>query len=140
MTIPALPVSARAFIPQQPPIVMIDNILVCEEERFVTNFLIRFDNVFVENGRMRESGLMENIAQTCAARVGFCAADQKVPRGVIGGISRFELQQLPNVGETLTTIIRVVAGVASALVVDAEVYVGKKAIAACSMKVFITED
>lgn len=134
-----LPVSARAFIPQQPPIVMIDNILVCEDAQFVTDFLIRPDNVFVDDCVFRESGIMENIAQTCAARVGFCASDQKVPRGVIGGISNFVLHQHPRVGQRLVTTIQVVAGVANALVVDAVVKCEDATIATSSMKVFITQ-
>lgn len=136
---PTLPVSARAFIPQQPPIVMIDNILVCEDAQFVTDFLIRPDNVFVDGDCFRESGILENIAQTCAARVGFCAADQRVPRGVIGGISNFVLHRHPKVGQQITTTIQVVAGVANALVVDAVVRCETEIIATSSMKVFITQ-
>ena len=136
---PQFPIRAQDYIPQKPPIVMIDNILLSQDDIFVTDLLVRPDNIFVENGRLRETGLMENIAQTSAARVGFCSDGAHVPIGVIGGINQFELIRLPEVGQTLVTSIRVVAGVANALVVEATVTCEKELIATCSMKVFITE-
>ncbi len=118
---------------------MIDNILNSEEDTFITDLLIRPDNIFVENGILRETGLMENIAQTSAARVGFSSAGAHVPIGVIGGINQFQLHFLPKVGQTLVTTIHVVAGVGSALVVDATVTCEEQLVATCSMKVFITQ-
>ena len=136
---PKFPIRAQDYIPQKPPIVMIDNILLSKDDVFVTDLLVRPDNIFVENGRLRETGLMENIAQTSAARVGFCSDGAHVPIGVIGGINHFELHHLPKVGQTLITSIRVVAGVANALVVDSTVTCEEELVAICSMKVFITE-
>ncbi|MBR3578462.1 MAG: hydroxymyristoyl-ACP dehydratase [Bacteroidales bacterium] len=136
---PTFPIHAQDYIPQRPPIVMIDNILNSEEDTFITDLLIRPDNIFVENGILRETGLMENIAQTSAARVGFSSAGAHVPIGVIGGISHFDLHFLPKVGRTLVTTIHVVAGVANALVVDATVTCEEQLVATCSMKVFITQ-
>lgn len=118
---------------------MIDKILKSEDNVFVTDLLIRPDNIFVENKRLRETGLMENIAQTAAARVGFCAGGVNVPIGVIGGINQFQLHVLPKVGQTLVTTIHVVAGVANALVVEAEVTCEEQLVATCSMKVFISQ-
>lgn len=136
---PSFPIHAQDYIPQRPPIVMIDNILNSEEDTFITDLLIRPDNIFVENGILRETGLMENIAQTSAARVGFSSAGAHVPIGVIGGINQFQLHFLPKVGQTLVTTIHVVAGVGSALVVDATVTCEEQLVATCSMKVFITQ-
>ena len=62
-----------------------------------------------------------------------------LPVGVIGGINQFELHRLPEVGQTLVTTIRVVAGVANALVVESTVTCEEELIATCNMKVFITE-
>lgn len=136
---PNFPIHAQDYIPQRPPIVMIDNILKSEDDVFVTDLQIRPDNIFVENGRLRETGLMENIAQTSAARVGFCAGGVNVPIGVIGGINQFQLHFLPKVGQTLVTTIHVVAGVGSALVVDSTVTCEEHVVATCTMKVFITQ-
>ena len=136
---PEFPIHAQDYIPQRPPIVMIDDILLSQDDVFVTNLLVRPDNIFVEDGRLRETGLMENIAQTSAARVGFCSDGAHVPIGVIGGINQFELHRLPEVGQTLVTTIRVVAGVANALVVESTVTCEEELVATCNMKVFITE-
>lgn len=139
MSRPPLPTAAQNFIPQRPPMTMIDRIIASEEEFFITDFLIRDDNVFVDNGTFREAGIMENIAQTCAARIGFCAANDEVPRGVIGGISGFTLYSRPRVGDTLITTINIVAGVGGAMVVDARVEANRERVATCSMKVFISQ-
>ena len=99
-------VPAQKYIPQRPPIVMIDNILVCEDAQFVTDFLIRPDNVFVDDCVFRESGLMKNIAQTCAARVGYYnkyVLHNEVKIGFIGAIKDFAVLRLPAVGETIVT-------------------------------------
>ena len=136
---PNFPIHAQDYIPQRPPIVMIDDILSSQDDVFVTNLLVRSDNIFVEDGRLRETGLMENIAQTSAARVGFCAGGVNVPIGVIGGINQFQLHFLPKVGQTLVTTIHVVAGIGSALVVDATVTCEEQVVATCTMKVFITQ-
>lgn len=131
---------AQSYIPQRPPIVMVDTILSSSDEFFVTEFLVRPENVFVQDGLFREAGMMENIAQTCAARVGFCSADQSVPIGVIGGINNFVLLRRPKVGEVLKTTISVVADMGSALVVDAHTEIDGEKAATCTMKVFITQN
>ena len=134
------PISAQPFIPQRPPIVMIDNILSSDEASFETDLLVREDNVFVDGGLFRECGLMENIAQTCAAFIGFSLDDENVPIGVIGGIKDFSAVTLPSVGTTIRTRIHAIAAIDLAKVVAAEVFYNEQVIATCTMKVFIAPD
>ena len=58
------------LIPQRPPMVMVDRLLHCDPVVTETEFTVREENILVENGRMSACGLVENIAQTCAARMG----------------------------------------------------------------------
>jgi len=59
------------YIPQRNPILMIDTINYCEDKVIKTNFEVRVDNIFVKDGLLYEPGIIENIAQTAAAKAGY---------------------------------------------------------------------
>lgn len=130
-------ITALPYIPQRPPFVMVDNLLSCDEVVVRTNFSIAADNLFVQDGKFTEAGLMENIAQTCAARIGWLSQDKPVRIGVIGSISNFEATRLPNVGETLETSVTVESAVFDAIIVHAESSTAQGPVAHCDMKVFV---
>ena len=134
------PLSAEALIPQRNPIILVNSLLESNEEKSVSDFEIRKDCVFVENGVLVSAGLMENIAQTCALRTGYLNFGNKVRVGVIGGVKRFKVSRFPAVGERLITTVKEILYVDPALVVDAEVRVSDEIVASCEMKVFMGDD
>ena len=134
------PLSAEALIPQRNPIILVNSLLESNEEKSVSDFEIRKDCVFVENGVLVSAGLMENIAQTCALRTGYLNFGNKVRVGVIGGVKRFKVSRFPAVGERLITTVKEILYVDPALVVDAEVRVSDEIVASCEMKVFMSDD
>ena len=64
-------IDIHELLPQQEPFVMIGTLTCFDEVRTVTETTIAADNIFVDDGRFSASGLIENVAQTCAARIGF---------------------------------------------------------------------
>ena len=134
------PLSAEGLIPQKKPIVLVDRLLESDEEKSVSDFLIRNDGVFVEGGRIVSAGLMENIAQTCALRTGYLNFGNKIRVGVIGGVKRFTVSRFPSVGERLITTVKEILFVDPALVVSAEVRSSDETLASCEMKVFMGDD
>ena len=88
-----------SLIPQAPPFVMIDELLVSSELSAKTGLTIREDNIFVQDNCFQEPGLLENIAQTAAARVGYDAkaTNTPVPVGYIGAINDVKIFDLPKV-------------------------------------------
>ena len=74
------------LIPQAPPFVMVDVLLYTDELSSRSRFIIKPDNVMVQNGCFTEGGLLENIAQTAAARAGYLAKQNHQP--VAGGFDR----------------------------------------------------
>ena len=70
-----------SYIPQRPPFVMVDEIIDSGEKKTCSKFLIKEDNIFVENGFLKEPGLVENIAQTAAARAGYTYFSWQFDRG-----------------------------------------------------------
>ena len=56
------------LIPQRYPMVMIDSLVSYNEKQVVSQLTIREDNIFINSMGLTASGMMENMAQTAAAR------------------------------------------------------------------------
>lgn len=114
------------LLPQRPPMVMVDRLLHCDPVLTETELTIRKDNIMVEDGRMVETGLLENVAQTCAARMGYInmSSGKEVRVGVIGALRDMEIHALPEVGSTITTRIEVSDEVFGMTLAQAESYCG----------------
>lgn len=128
------------LIPQRRPFVMIDRLLTFDEIESSTDFVIKEDNIFCKDGFFLETGIMENIAQTCAARIGYININnnESVKIGVIGSIKDLVITKLPEVGATLVTKVKVLSEVFAITLVEAEVYDNDKLIAKCEMKISLT--
>ncbi len=104
--------SIEELLPQKPPFVMVDSLTQYETERAETMFEIKEDNVMVKDGILTISGLMENVAQTSAARIGYYykyVLRQPVKVGYIGAVRGMKVMRFPAVGETIRTRISVIA-------------------------------
>ena len=129
------------LIPQRPPFVMIDRLVSSDEVYSVTELSIREDNLFVEEGRLSASGLIEIIAQTCAARIGYINLNhgQTVKIGVIGSISNLNIERTPKVGEKLTTTIKLLEEVFQMTLVEAVIASNNEEIVHANMKIALTD-
>lgn len=129
------------LIPQRPPIVMVDKVVHFDEIVTVTHFTVRGDCIFVENGELTPNGMVENIAQTCAARIGYInfLANEQIRLGFIGAVRNMIFRRSPRVGETLVTTIRVREEVFRMTLVDAEICVGDEVLATAEMKIALSE-
>lgn len=126
------------LIPQRAPFVMIDELIDCNETGATTAFGIVADNIFVEEGVLGEPALVENIAQTAAARMGYiCQQEQKsVPVGFIGVVQNLVINKRPLVGDQLKTTISIKNQVFNATIINGEVHLNGEVIASCDMKIF----
>ncbi|MCB0518418.1 MAG: 3-hydroxyacyl-ACP dehydratase [Lewinellaceae bacterium] len=131
--------NAQPYIPQQPPFVMVDYLLECSEHSAVTQFSIRPENIFVQNGQLAEPGLIENIAQTAAAQAGFIShkAGLPPPVGFIASIDNLEIFALPAVEKTLTSTVEVTNRVFNVAIISGKVACGGQMLARCEMKIFL---
>ena len=126
------------YIPQRQPFVAVTNLLHCDSIVTKTSFQITKDCLFVDNNKLSEFGLIENIAQTCAVRLGYLNENQPVKIGMIGSIDNFELFELPKINNEITTIITVTTEVANIVVLSAVSYFKDIILAKCNMKVVLT--
>jgi len=128
------------IIPHRPPFVMIDNLIEVSENRFESDFFIKDDNVLVRSGYFEESGLIENIAQTCAAGFGYLDRDkQGEPRiGFIGSVSKLELFELPLAESTIRTIVTPTHQLGNIFLVKGENYFNGRKLLECEIKIVVT--
>ena len=129
----------KEYIPQRAPLVMIDTLEEATENLMESNLLIKPDNIFVENNQLREPGIIENIAQTAAAGLGFMQKSQGLPvaLGFIAAIRNLKINVLPNAGQTLRTTVEVVNKVFDITIIKGSVHTGNELIAECEMRIFI---
>lgn len=134
-------IDVHTLLPQQEPFVMIDRLVHYDPVRTVTTLQVRLDNIFADEGHLSVAGLNENIAQTCAARMGYQSllSGEKVKIGVIGAITNFSVERTPLVGEVLTTTIDVVQEVFQVTLVHATVQVGDEVIAQTDLKIALQD-
>jgi predicted hotdog family 3-hydroxylacyl-ACP dehydratase len=131
----------KELIPQRPPFVMIDRLVSSDAVFSVTELEVQPDNLFVGDGRMTAAGLVENIAQTCAARIGYINLNsgETVKIGVIGSISNLNIARTPKVGEHLVTTIKLLEEVFQVTLVEAMVKSDDEVLAQCNMKIALTD-
>ena len=102
------------LIPQRPPIVMVDSFFGIEENHSYSGLTVTADNIFCETGKLQEAGIIEHIAQSAAARIGFLYTRQgeKVPLGFIGSVDKLKIHDLPkNRDETIYGDYRCTRGI-----------------------------
>lgn len=128
------------YIPQRAPFVMVSGILEAEGPLTRSGLQIDPDNIFVKDGVLTPPGLMENIAQTAAARAGYQAMQQNtpVPMGYIGAVKDLEIFELPPAGAFIETTTEVGHEVFNATMVTGKVTLNGRLVAQCEMKIFIT--
>jgi predicted hotdog family 3-hydroxylacyl-ACP dehydratase len=130
------------LIPQQTPMVMVDKLVSCCDGKTVSDFMVDEENIFCENGVFTEPGLIENIAQTAAAGVGYQifsahAKDAKIPIGYIGAIKNLKIHFLPPVGQEIQTEVQVEHQVMNATIITGKILSGNKLAVECEMKIFL---
>lgn len=130
------------LIPQRSPIVMVDAFYGVDDVCSYSSLTIREDNLFFDNGKFREPGIIEHVAQSAAARVGYvCRQENRpIPVGFIGQLKNFKIHALPSAGDKLCTTIKIESEFMGVSLVSATVYVGEQLLADCQMKIFIKED
>lgn len=133
-------IDVKTLIPQQVPFVMIDHLTHFDMVFTKTDFTIRPDNLFVEDGVFLEAGLVENIAQTCAARLGYINTvilKGEVRLGFIGAMKSLKINDLPAIGERLETSIEVMNEVFNITLVNATTLCNGRTVATCEMKISV---
>lgn len=135
-------IDIHELLPQREPMVMVGRLRHFDMERTVTETLVRDDSIFTEQGVFTPSGVIENIAQTCAARIGYInkyILRKGIQIGFIGAVRNLTIHRCPRAGETIETTILTVQEVFGMTLVSATVRSGDETIAECEMKIAVSE-
>lgn len=134
-------ISIYELLPQKVPFVMVDRLVHYDPVITETELVVLPENIFVESGKLSAYGLLENIAQTCAARIGYInrTSGESVKIGVIGAVKGFNVFSLPKCGDKLLTKIEVISEVMSLTMVKANIFCNGLKIADCEMKIAVKE-
>ena len=130
----------QTYIPQRAPFVMIDALLLADEKNFESQFEIQADNIFIENGILSESAMVENVAQTCAAGFGYVGSqngEEAGKLGFIGAVSKLTVKYLPKTSETLTTKIEILNTFDAIHLIEGTVFSNNKELMSCQMKIVV---
>ena len=130
----------ESFIPQRPPFVMVDEIIYSDEKITRSKFLVKADNIFVEDGCLKEPALVENIAQTAAARAGYISKEENKPVavGYIGAIKNLSITGYPKINDEIITEITIENQIFDVSVIFAKISCNELVVAQCEMKIFIS--
>lgn len=131
-------INVLELLPQRPPFVMVDHLTDYSETQSSCCLLVRPDNFFLENGCLAPAGLIEHIAQTCAARLGYYnryILKSGVRLGFIGEVKDLSILRQPREGELIETTVTVMQEIFDVTLVTAEVRVGTEVIATTRLKI-----
>ena len=130
------------YIPQKPPIVMVSELLSHHEQQTVSRLFVTPENMFSSDGVFTEPGLIENIAQTAALRMGYASSllegDKEPPVGFIGAVAKLKIHSLPADDSTLETTVDVLNDIFGITLIKGTSRVNGNVVAECEMKIVIS--
>ncbi|REC74205.1 hypothetical protein DRF60_18190 [Chryseobacterium elymi] len=135
-----LPTSDQKFveslIPQRFPFVMVHELTEYSDDRLVSGFEIKEDNLFIQDGTFQASGLIEHQAQSVALHTGYkyYLLGKEAPTGYIGAIKSFEAEALPKIGDRLISEVTILNEVMGVTLVDIVTKLNSSIIAKSQMK------
>ncbi|WP_128331039.1 hypothetical protein [Apibacter sp. HY039] len=137
------------YIPHRAPIIMLDEILSIKGFEIKTSYQIKKDCIFVTEGKLQETGLIENMAQTSFVFLKALFADinntdfqdEEKTLGFISSIKKLSIMDLPEIGEKLitTTVVDLVFKSPELKIIDVKgfSYKGKQKVFESEMKMLV---
>jgi len=130
------------YIPQRAPMIMIDELVFASTDRAITKYRVKDNSIFLtDNGYFNESGLVENIAQTAAAMVGYECTKKEipVPVGYIAAIKDWQLNSTPPINSTIQTVVEVTNQIMDFTLVEGRVEQDGKLLCRCEMRILVVK-
>ena len=134
-------IDIRTLLPQREPMVMVDKLISADEKSAATMLQIREENIFVSEDRLNAYALIEVMAQTAAAQLGYenhLRGGKDVRIGYIGAVKRMRIESAPRVGETLLTRLEVLEDFGDMKLVAAESFVDDQKIATAELTIALS--
>jgi len=136
----SLPATADDFLPHAQPMVFIDRLLECDDERGLCELQLTSAHIFVDaQGRMDRACFVELAAQSFAAVKGWKLACQGAPftSGFLVGVQAFECLDDARIGDLLQIETIELGGFDGYTVVRATINRGGETIAGGKIKLYV---
>ena len=138
------------FLPHREPMLMVTSVIEIDDDSVSTQFQITENCIFLKNGKLSETGLIENAAQAASGVVGqsFFEKDDLEGKGnklvgYISAIKKVEIFQLPKVGETIVTKAKLLSrfdtGAVTMCSLETQTFLAEKLIVSSTMNFLIHE-
>lgn len=145
-----LNIDVSNYLPHRAPMLMVTSVLEIDDTSVATKFHISEDCIFLKEGKLSETGLIENAAQAASGVVGqsFFEKDDLDGTGnklvgYISAIRKVEILQLPKVGDAIITKAKLLSrfdtGEVTMCSLEAETFLDKKLIVSSTMNFLIHE-
>lgn len=124
------------ILPQQPPFRFVGRVENYTPEETVVSFVVG-DCLMLENGHLCAAGIIEHMAQACAAREGYVSKyikNMPVSLGFLGQVRKLQIHRLPKVGERLETQVKMIQEVFNITLCEVQVRVQGEVIACATLK------
>lgn len=138
-----IPRDAESLIPHRGPMCLVERLAECGDGAAVVEAVLRPDGALVdEGGRAEPAGLLELMAQACAAMRGYedRAAQGSVRSGFLVGVRAFRVAAEARAGDRLQIRVRTVGTLEGFTVADAEVLRGGDLVATGTLKLWVTDE
>jgi predicted hotdog family 3-hydroxylacyl-ACP dehydratase len=133
-------IDVHGIIPQQEPFVFISELTEMTDTVTKARFVVKEDNVLMHGDTLHASALVEVVAQTCSARLGYYnkyVFHRDLEVGYIGAVRNLRIMAPVRAGDVLDTTITLREQVLGVTLVDAEVRCGSTLVAQGSMKIAV---
>lgn len=135
-------IDIHTLLPQQEPFVMIDSLIMYDATGTVTETVVADKGFFIKGQKLTSSGLIENIAQTCAARIGYYnkyILKKGIQPGVIAAIRNMKVKGHPKVGQKIRTNITIISQIAELALFKATITAEGKTLTSAEVKMAIKQ-
>ncbi len=132
-----------SLIPHQPPMVMVDDLYKSDNDIIISGFEIREDNILLEEGLFKESGILENMAQTVALGFSYKGENQEAQKSQMGYLisaNRFSTSKYLGPGSKIITMIRIIKMIGQFTKAEGAVFFNNQQISKAEINLFQTND
>lgn len=133
--------TVQALIPQKAPFVMVDALYTFGENALTAGLTVTEGNIFTNEGKFTEPGIVEHMAQSVALYTGYqyYLKQEQAPTGYIGSIKEVSITRLPENGEKLVTSVSVLQEFMGITLVDIVTSINNEPIAKSQMKTVLAK-
>ncbi len=135
-------IDIHTLLPQQEPFIMVGELTHYDDTQVKTRMNITDDNVFTFNGQFATAGMIENIAQTSAVRIGYVNKyifKKSIQIGVIAAVRNLKVLGHPHTGSVIDTTVTVMAEVMGTTLAEAKIEENGKVLATSQVKLSVNE-